>query len=30
MSYGWLTESSFLPQKSKNIEVETKSVFLTI
>jgi hypothetical protein len=26
MSYGWLTESSLLPGKKKEIEVESKTV----
>ena len=27
MSYGWLTESSLLPGKKKNINVESKTVY---
>lgn len=26
MSYGWLTESSILPKKSKKIDVQSKTV----
>lgn len=26
MSYGWLTESAFLPSKKKTINVESKTV----
>lgn len=30
MSYGWLTESALLPSKSKNIDIDSKTVYFNL